>query len=333
MQNIQQFDRFIYGELSPEERKKFISRLKTDKDFATDFKAYILTVAGICKEAQQDDIEFATAMKNITPEQLLEIMGYRKHSPFPAQTDDAPLPGVRFDLAIGFGESAPVFNATASSKIQEERSKIDEERSKIDEERLSHKLEEELPSLRGCYIDLSKNGKGQKISEIEAPVTKKSESSAKIRSAKTWSAKTWIWQASSIAAVVLIAFIVVLDFEKRGRENVDNVVFSFYADDLSAVSRGGDDTPIGSDGQSFTLEAYTSDPAKAIPVLIKKYESADSPQDIAIYGKLLALAYIKAHDRRNARIVLQTIIDKLSAYSPDWDDTISECRTILNAVG
>lgn len=326
MQNIQQFDRFIYGVLSPEERKKFISRLKTDKDFATDFKAYILTVEGICKEARQDDIEFATAMKNITPEQLLEIMGYRKHSPFPAQTDDAPLPGARFDLAVGFGESALVFNASASSKIQEERSKIDEERSRINEER--SRIDEELPSLRGCYIDLSKNGKGQKISETEAPATKKSGSSAKIRSAKTW-----IWQVASIAAVVLIAFIVVLDFEKRGRENVDNVVFSFYADDLSAVSRGGDDTSIGSDGQSFTLEAYTSDPAKAIPVLIKKYESADSPQDIAIYGKLLALAYIKAHDRRNARIVLQTIIDKLSAYSPDWDDTISECRTILNAVG
>ncbi|MDE6096509.1 MAG: hypothetical protein K2G52_10005 [Muribaculaceae bacterium] len=327
MQNIQQFDRFIYGELSPEERKKFISRLKTDKDFATDFKAYILTVAGICKEAQLDDIEFATAMKNITPEQLLEIMGYRKHSPFPAQTDDAPLSGARFDLAVGFGESAPVFNASASSKIQEERSKIDEERSRIDEER--SKIEEELPSLHGRLIYFE----AKKISETEAPATKKSGSSTKTRSAKTWSAKTWIWQASSIAAVVLIAFIVVLDFEKRGRENVDNVVFSFYADDLSAVSRGGDDTSIGSDGQSFTLEAYTSDPAKAIPVLIKKYESVDSPQDIAIYGKLLALAYIKAHDRRNARIVLQTIIDKLSAYSPDWDDTISECRTILNAVG
>ena len=327
MQNIQQFDRFIYGELSPEERKKFISRLKTDKDFATDFKAYILTVAGICKEAQLDDIEFATAMKNITPEQLLEIMGYRKHSPFPAQTDDAPLSGASFDLAVGFGESAPVFNASASSKIQEELSKIDEERSRIDEER--SKIEEELPSLHGRLIYFE----AKKISETEAPATKKSGSSTKTRSAKTWSAKTWIWQASSIAAVVLIAFIVVLDFEKRGRENVDNVVFSFYADDLSAVSRGGDDTSIGSDGQSFTLEAYTSDPAKAIPVLIKKYESADSPQDIAIYGKLLALAYIKAHDRRNARIVLQTIIDKLSAYSPDWDDTISECRTILNAVG
>lgn len=75
MDNIDLFDKYIKGELSEKERHEFDTRLKDDKSFAADFKVYSATVAGICKEAEQDNKDFEVAMKHISKEQLREIIG------------------------------------------------------------------------------------------------------------------------------------------------------------------------------------------------------------------------------------------------------------------
>ena len=75
MDNIDLFDKYIKGELSEKERHEFDTRLKTDKDFASDFRVYSATVIGICREARQDNKDFEMAMKNISKEKLLEIIG------------------------------------------------------------------------------------------------------------------------------------------------------------------------------------------------------------------------------------------------------------------
>lgn len=80
MDNIDRFDDFINGKLSDEERREFEDKLKTDKEFASDFKLYCLTVIGISREAEQDNRDFGEAMKRISKEELSAIIGARKES-------------------------------------------------------------------------------------------------------------------------------------------------------------------------------------------------------------------------------------------------------------
>ena len=80
MERIDLFDRYIKGALSEDENIKFKERLKSEEDFASDFRIYSLSVIGICKEAEQDNADFGNAMKHLTKEQLFDIIG-RKEKP------------------------------------------------------------------------------------------------------------------------------------------------------------------------------------------------------------------------------------------------------------
>lgn len=75
MERIDLFDRYINNQLSDEERQKFDAKLKENPEFAGDFNIYLMTVDGIIKEAQQDDMDFGIALKSISKEQLCEIIG------------------------------------------------------------------------------------------------------------------------------------------------------------------------------------------------------------------------------------------------------------------
>ena len=89
MDNIEIFDRYIDGELSEKESREFQDRLKTDKEFAMDFEIYCLTVIGVAREAEQDNKDFEEAMKRISKEELLDIIGERKEeSGKPTDTSD-----------------------------------------------------------------------------------------------------------------------------------------------------------------------------------------------------------------------------------------------------
>lgn len=82
MDNIELFDKYIDKTLSDKERGEFEARLKSDKDFNQDFKIYLATVRGICKESEQDNADFGHALKSITKEQLREIIGPRSSERF-----------------------------------------------------------------------------------------------------------------------------------------------------------------------------------------------------------------------------------------------------------
>ncbi len=73
--NIYLFENYLEGNLPKEEKERFDSRLRSDKEFATDFKVFLLTVRGICQEAQQDNLEFAKAMENVSEKDFLKIIG------------------------------------------------------------------------------------------------------------------------------------------------------------------------------------------------------------------------------------------------------------------
>lgn len=79
MERIELFDNYINNQLSDVQRSEFDARLESDKEFASDFKVYLLTVNGICQEAQQDNLDFGKAMKGLSKEQLQQIVGQRKN--------------------------------------------------------------------------------------------------------------------------------------------------------------------------------------------------------------------------------------------------------------
>lgn len=77
MERIELFDNYILDNFTPEEKIAFDAQLKSDRAFANDFKIYLFAIKGIRQEAEQDDIEFADALKHLSKEQLKEIIGRR----------------------------------------------------------------------------------------------------------------------------------------------------------------------------------------------------------------------------------------------------------------
>ena len=75
MERIELFDNYINNQLSDVQRSEFDAKLKADEEFASDFKAYLFTVDGICREAHQDNLDFGLAMKSLSKEKLKEIIG------------------------------------------------------------------------------------------------------------------------------------------------------------------------------------------------------------------------------------------------------------------
>lgn len=77
MERIELFDNYILDNLAREEKIAFDARLKSDRAFAKDFKIYLFAIRGIRQEAEQNDMEFAVALKHLSKEQLKEIIGRR----------------------------------------------------------------------------------------------------------------------------------------------------------------------------------------------------------------------------------------------------------------
>ena len=231
MERIELFDNYINNQLSDAQRSEFDARLESDEEFASDFKVYLLTVNGICREAHQDNLDFGMAMKSLSKEKLKEIVGMRNlESP-----------------------------------------------------------------------EVSSNGKSVKILRF----------------------KPWMWQVASIAAVVVIAFTVVFNIEKNARYSVDNAIYA-CAEISTDLTRDGSEML---DIQSMTDEELTN----KIPLLVANYNSAQSYDDIADNGFALAMAYLRLHDRENAKEILQKLVSQFEDNS-EYSGYVSKWQSILNVL-
>lgn len=68
------FDNYIKGKMNDSEIKSFEESLKGDKELAKEFQLYLTTISSIIKEEEQDCIDFALAMKNVTKEELDAVL-------------------------------------------------------------------------------------------------------------------------------------------------------------------------------------------------------------------------------------------------------------------
>lgn len=83
MERIELFERYIFERLTPREKNDFETRLKSDKDFAADFKIYIFSLKGILQEAELDDLELTHAFKNLTRDQICKATGKKERRLLP----------------------------------------------------------------------------------------------------------------------------------------------------------------------------------------------------------------------------------------------------------
>lgn len=226
MANIELFDKYIKNELSQREKDEFDAKLKSDKNFAQDFKIYATTVIGICKEAEQDNMDFGVAMKRLTKEQLREIIEQRK-------------------------ETAPV-------------------------------------------------------------------------KAKTLKFKPWIWQAASIAAVVVIAFTYSFNVQRNARHSIDNAIYACADVDFDMARSGGEE-PID------ITKLSDKELQEAIPALQKAYRKATENDDIANSGYALAMAYIRLHNRADAKSTLDGLIQRFD-NNPDFNGDVAKWKSIRELI-
>ncbi|MDE5663951.1 MAG: hypothetical protein K2I37_07970 [Muribaculaceae bacterium] len=81
MEEIDLFDKYISDSMSEADKNRFNERLQSDEAFAAAFRTYLITVRGICREAQEHDIEFGYAMKSMSKERLKAIIGKGEEKP------------------------------------------------------------------------------------------------------------------------------------------------------------------------------------------------------------------------------------------------------------
>lgn len=234
MERIDLYDKYINDQLSDKERADFDSRLESDENFASDFKVYLFTVDGICRETHQDNLDFGLAMKGLSKDQLKEII-----------------------------EKQDV-GSTAATSIAE---------------------------------------------------------SAGIEKPKVLRFKPWMWQAASIAAVVVIAFTVVLNIEKTARYSVDNAIYACAEINPDLVRAGG---------EPLDVKSMSDDELKAkLPELIYLYQSASNTDEVADNGYALAMAYLRLHDRDNAKVILEQLVSRCDGNA-DYAESVSRWKSILN---
>lgn len=234
MERIDLYDRYINNQLSDKERADFDARLESDEDFASDFKVYLFTVDGICREAHQDNLDFGLAMKGLSKDQLKEIIGKQD---------------------VG---------STAAASIAE---------------------------------------------------------SSEIEKTKVLRFRPWMWQAASIAAVVVIAFTVVLNIEKTARYSVDNAIYACAEINPDLVRAGG---------EPLDVKSMSDDELKAkLPELISLYQSASNTDEVADNGYALAMAYLRLHDRDNAKVILGRLVSRFDGNT-DYAESVSRWKSILN---
>jgi tetratricopeptide (TPR) repeat protein len=111
-----------------------------------------------------------------------------------------------------------------------------------------------------------------------------------------------VWQVSTVAAVVIVAFVSVFQIDKRNRYDVDNAI---YESNVLYI------TPSRSGAVSIDINALNDKELKsALPDLVKAYQSASDDEDVANNGYTLALAYLRLHNREEARKVLNQLVER-----------------------
>lgn len=127
----------------------------------------------------------------------------------------------------------------------------------------------------------------------------------------------WI---ASIAAILIIGVFSIIQIEQSGRHQLDNAIVAYNP--VPDISRNGEELPNISAMTGSELKNY-------IPELEKEYRNApsDDIQAAEMAGMRLAMAYVRLHDRRNAKKILTEMKTRFAddpAFTEHCDMIISQ---------
>lgn len=149
-------------------------------------------------------------------------------------------------------------------------------------------------------------------------ITSGSYSRAATRAFKGRRSLTWMWQAACWVLIVGGAALWITLNHRQANYNIDEIVA-----DYCMSSRGGEEPVNISDMDEEQVR-------ESIPLLEKEYATADPDdvQECQMAGLNLAMAYLKIHDRKKAR----EILEELKMRFKDDEEFVRQCDRIIRTI-
>ena len=141
-----------------------------------------------------------------------------------------------------------------------------------------------------------------------------------------WERVEW---SIAVAALIAIAIAVPISVENNSKDKICNIVYAYNSaqinDMASMISRSADEPML--DITTMSDEQLKN----ALPELEERYGKSELLQDISVNGRILAFAYIRLHQRKEACRTLESVIEKLSV-DKDYENTVMEFKEILEQI-
>ena len=133
--------------------------------------------------------------------------------------------------------------------------------------------------------------------------------------------KPWMWQAASIAAVIVIAFTVVFNIQRHCQNSIyDNIYASAQFEELH--TRGA--------VNSVDITKLNDSQLKAkLPEMERTYQNSNDLDEVYISGYSLAMAYIRLHKPQKALEILTSLVSKLQ-HDDYYEPEVREMRLIIH---
>ena len=141
----------------------------------------------------------------------------------------------------------------------------------------------------------------------------------------------WAW-ISGIAATILLAVFVVAYVHIMGMYKVDNALVAYYDMEIPVFAR----SPRSASQRDMPrttrpIQAISkSELKRMLPSFQKDYDAipVQDVQDKQITGRSLVMVYLKLHDRKQAKLVLNQLLE----YYGDDEPFASDCKKILKQI-
>ncbi len=135
--------------------------------------------------------------------------------------------------------------------------------------------------------------------------------------------KPWMWQVGSIAAVIVIAFTIILNMHKQSRNALYDSIYA-SAQFAESHSRGG--------SPSVNITKLSDSELKVkLPEMEQDYRESENNDDLYETGYPLAMAYIRLHQPKPAFEILNNLVDKLQ-NDEYYEAEIKEIQLIINLI-
>lgn len=293
---INLFDLYVEGGLPHEVEEMFALRLEVDQDFAEEFRVYLFTVYGICKEAEQDNLDFGKAMGGISEGELKEAIDYDE--------------GLR--AARRFNEwHRPAAIVPMQSMAQAPAPKSQPSPAAAQMDTAPTRKYHGAP-MQACMFGPTGAHERPKRGAEHA------DSFPAKRNRRRWSPVVF-----TVAIAIIGIFATFLLMQEKERRAVDHAIFTCaeYSTEIA-------DSPMMT---AFHAKHPGLLDKEGLTELSSLYHSATKPADIAASGYYLAMTYLELHNRDKARQVLRELVTHLKD-NPDYLENVRQWQAILQLI-